>query len=277
MDHTNLGNGLDHEPAASSALAGNRSAEITVVATEPAAALIASRAVKGLIEPPIEDVTVRHFCVMTGDGRRGIAEWAEFAWRAANRGSGTDGDARQRRVRHAREMLNRVRADLRAADLIEIGMSPDQAGTSRDSHLRLMLWLSYGCIGLGFFVLNWTLSSYLLGSGVLDYADHPWKTYAFSSLPITAAFTLKATAALFTETQRRSFAVALGLTGGVVATLAWSASFAWLFGPQPVAAMTLPGDGMTADQWIGKALVFTHILGETCCAAALGFGPKNCG
>src|SRR6516162_2846469 len=227
MDHNNLGNGLDHEPAASSALVGNRSAEITVVTTEPAAALIASRAVIGLIEPPIEDVTVRHFCVMTGDGRRGIAEWAEFAWHAANRGSGTDGDVRQLRVRHAREMLDRVRADLRAADLIEIGMSPDQGGISRDSHLRLMLWLSYGCIGLGFFVLNWTLSSYLLGSGVLDYADHPWKSYAFSSLPITAAFTLKATAALFSEIQRRRFTVMLGVTGGIAATLAWSASFAW--------------------------------------------------
>jgi hypothetical protein len=138
-----------------------------------------------------------------------------------------------------------------------------------------MLWLSYGCIAAGFFVLNWTLSSYLLGSGVLDYADHPWKSYAFSSLPLTAAVTLKAMGALFSERDRRRFAVLLGATGGVAATLAWSASFAWLFGPQPATAMALPGDGMTLDQWVGKALVFTHIVGETSCAAALGFWAER--
>jgi hypothetical protein len=172
-------------------------------------------------------------------------------------------------------MLRRAAADLRARDLIEVGLCPDQSGQSRDRHLQLMLWLSYACIGLGFFVLNWTLSSYLLGSGLLDYADHPWKTYAFSSLPITAAITLKATASLFTERTRRRFAMLLGLTGGIASTLAWSASFAWLFGPQSVSAMALPGDGITIDQWIGKALVFTHIIGETGCAAVLGFWAEK--
>jgi hypothetical protein len=203
MEHSvSLSNGEDKGAGFASAPFADWRGSKNGLAAETAGISSTQAPARILIEPPIDDSAIRQFCVTGEQGRQRLAAWAEQAWRAANHSGEIQDDVRPLRRRHVREMLDRVTADLRASDVIEIALSPDQSGKSRDRHLQLMLWLSYGCIGLGFFVLNWTLSSYLLGSGLLDYADHPWKTYAFSSLPITAAFTLKATAALFSEPKR---------------------------------------------------------------------------
>jgi hypothetical protein len=236
-----------------------------------------------IVEPPIDREVIWQFSLIGTAGREQALEWSEQAFRAANRSPATQNDVRLLKIREAEETLELIKDNFNGHDKVEIVIAPDQSGRRRDRHQQAMLWTSYGCIAAGFFVLNFTLSSYLLGSGMLDYVDHPWKTYAFSSLPITAAITLKATAIWLKEETRRRYALGLGVIGGVVAALAWAGSFAWLFSPQTTtSALTLPDDdGVSFDKWIRAALVFMHIIGETGCAAALGLWAhklslKNC-
>jgi hypothetical protein len=236
-----------------------------------------------IVEPSIDSGVIWQFSAADKDGRQQACDWAEQVFRAANRSPVTQDEVRLLKFRAAQERLDRINDNIKGYPVVEVIPASDQSDRRYDRHQQVMLWIAYGCIAAGFFVLNFTLSSYLLGSGMLDYVDHPWKTYAFSSLPITAAITLKAIADWLKEETRWRYALGLGIIGGVGAALAWAGTFAWLFSPQTTtSALTLPGDdGISFDKWIRATLVFMHIVGETGCAAALGLwahklSQKNC-
>jgi hypothetical protein len=230
-----------------------------------------------LVVPAIDPSVLWHYSLAGQEAKNAALEYGEQAWYAVNRSPSTHDPVRDLRMRHAEEALNRITAELRAVEIYKVVVSKDQSGLGRDRHQRAMLWLAYAFIAIGFAVLNFTLSSYLLGSGILDFAEHPFKAFAFCSLPITAALALKAVPAWMTERSRRRYALILAITGGIIATIAWAAAFAWLFSPQSAGALALPGDGggIDIDKIIRAALVFMHIVGETFCAAALGlWTPK---
>jgi hypothetical protein len=267
------GNGHDQNsgPVAAGVIAGLSEESFN----KPAVGPVAASKLNGLeafVAPAIDPSVIWHFSVAGKDAKAAALEYGEQAWRAANRSPSIHDAVRDLRMRHAEEALGRITDELRSLEIFKLVVSSDQSGLGRDRHLRAMLWIAYGFIGVGFAVLNFTLSSYLLGSGMLDFAEHPFKAFAFCSLPITAALTLKALPAWMTERSRRRCALIFGATGGIIATIAWAGAFAWLFSPQSAAALTLPGGdgGIDFDKIIRAALVFMHIIGETFCAAALG-------
>jgi hypothetical protein len=231
----------------------------------------------GPIEPPIDLLIVRQF-VIAENGKARLVEWARQAYHAANPlkyPSHTEDEVDEKRTQHFEEIIERLRGVQRAHDIVQVNTHAEEA-FSKAGYARFMLLVTYAFIALGFFVLNWTLSTYLINSGMfVDYVEHAWKASIFCSLPLTAAFGLKAISGWLSDSSRRRLAMTLGWIGAAT-TLVWIASFSWLFAPRGTTpALALPGDGVTSEQLIGVALVFAHLTGEIALAALLGMAAKK--
>ena len=199
----------------------------------------------GPIEPPIDLSVVRQF-VGAEDGKVRLREWAQQTYQAANPlkfPSHNEDEVDEQTAQHLKGIIERLRGVQRAHDIVEVNTHAAEA-FAKAGYARFMLLMTYAFIALGFFVLNWTLSTYLINSGMfVDYVEHAWKASIFCSLPLTAAFGLKAISGWLSDSSRRRLAMALGWLGGA-ATVVWIASFSWLFAPRgTTSALALPGRG----------------------------------
>jgi len=181
----------------------------------------------------------------------------------------------QDRTQQIQECLQRELRFRRTHDIFEITPAGD-VSFKKAAYTLVMLLMAYGFIALGFGVLNWTTSGYLVSSGLLpDYIDHPWKAFFFCSLPLTFVVGLKAFATWLGDKGRRRFVLLL-TTIGVIAGIIWIASFAYLFAPSATpTVMTLPGEGITTGNQVGRLLVFVHFIGEIAFAVLLGMWAEK--